>query len=259
VTSDAWQPIEGYAIIGDCRTAALISRDGSIAWLCLPDYSSPSIFGQILDRWMGGLFLIRPSDVFTAERRYLDETPILETIFGTARGTVRVTDVVPVVDGVDTIQPMREILRFVEGIDGEIDLEIRIDPRPNYGRTKPIIRHHGQLGWCYSWSNELLMIRSDINLEKIGDALHALVRVRAGDRMCLSLPYVKGDLGVLSPPGRGTARTHKADSPGNGRCAAKYFDSCYGGLPVDRDARCTFMMSDISKLIRSSPTMSGPT
>jgi hypothetical protein len=205
VTSDAWQPIEGYAIIGDCRTAALISRDGSIAWLCLPDYSSPSIFGQILDRWMGGLFLIRPSDVFTAERRYLDETPILETIFGTARGTVRVTDVVPVVDGVDTIQPMREILRFVEGIDGEIDLEIRIDPRPNYGRTKPIIRHHGQLGWCYSWSNELLMIRSDINLEKIGDALHALVRVRAGDRMCLSLPYVKGDLGVLSPLGQEAA------------------------------------------------------
>lgn len=51
--ANAWQPIAGYAIVGDCRTAALISGEGSIEWLCLPDFSSPSLFAEILDRWGG--------------------------------------------------------------------------------------------------------------------------------------------------------------------------------------------------------------
>ncbi|MGH6842777.1 MAG: glycoside hydrolase family 15 protein, partial [Methylocella sp.] len=195
-------PIEDYAIVGDCRTAALISCDGSIGWLCLPDFSSPSIFGEILDRRTAGSFLLRPRDVFNVKRRYVSKTPILETMFETARGVVRLTDLIPVMDGVDALQPMREILRMIEGVAGELELEIQIDPRPNYGRTKPHIRHHGKLGWCYSWSNELLTVRSDIELERAEDALHAFVRVRAGERICLSLPYVKGDLGVLPPLGR---------------------------------------------------------
>ncbi len=199
---ERWQPIEDYGIIGDCRTAALISREGTIGWLCLPDFSSPSVFAEIVDRWAGGVFLIRPREVFTVERRYIDETPVLETTFKTARGAVRIIDTVAVVDGVETLQPMREILRLIEGLSGEIELEIRIDPRPNYGRTKPHIKHHGPLGWCFSWSNELLMVRSDIDLQQMGDALHAFVRIPAGARICLSLPYVKGDLGVLPPLGR---------------------------------------------------------
>jgi GH15 family glucan-1,4-alpha-glucosidase len=195
-------PLEDYAVIGDCRTAALVSRTGSCDWLCLPDFSSPSVFAKILDPWAGGFFLIRPRDVFSVERRYLDNTPALETTFKTSRGAVRVIDVVTVVDGVETIQPMREILRFIQGISGEVELDVCIDARPNYGRTKPRIKHHGQLGWCYSWSNELLTVRSDIDLQRLGDALHAVVQVQATDRICLSLSYVTGDLGVLSLLGR---------------------------------------------------------
>src|SRR5437016_3795844 len=104
-----WQRIEDYGIIGDCRTAALISRERSIGWRCLPALSSPSVLGEILDRWAGGLFRIRPRDIFTGERRYVNDTPILESVFNTAQGAVRLIDVVPVVDGVETIQPMREI------------------------------------------------------------------------------------------------------------------------------------------------------
>ena len=197
-----WEPIEDYAIIGDCRTAALVSRQGTLAWLCLPDFSSPSVFAAILDRQAGGLFLIRPVDGFASERRYIDGTPVLETTFTTEQGMVRITDLVPVLDGVNTIQPMREILRIVEGLSGEVALEIRVDPLPNYGRTTPRLRRHGKLGWCYSWSNELLTLRSDIDLQRAANTLHALVRVRAGECFCLSLSYVKGDLGVLLPLGR---------------------------------------------------------
>ena len=192
-------PIEDYGIVGDCRTAALISCAGSIDWLCLPDFSSPSVFAAILDRQRGGLFLIRPRGAFSATRRYVDETtPVLETIFETPRGVARLIDLVPVIDGAASLQPMREILRIIEGVTGELDLEVRIDPRPNYGRTKPRLQHRGKLGWCYGWSNELLAVRSEFDFTEAGNALHATARVRAGERLRVGLSYVKGDVGVLS-------------------------------------------------------------
>jgi GH15 family glucan-1,4-alpha-glucosidase len=191
-------PINDYGIIGDCRTAALVSREGSIGWLCLPDFSSPSIFGEILDRKKGGLFRVNPRGKFKATRRYLESTtPVLETTFEGPRGAVRLIDVFPVIDGAESLQPMREILRIIEGLTGELDLEIRIDPQPNYGRTTPRIKHHGTLGWCCSWANELLTVRGDIDFSRAGDALYATACVRAGERIRVSLAYVKGDVGVL--------------------------------------------------------------
>ena len=134
-------PIEDYAIIGDCRTAALISRDGNIAWLCLPDYDSPSIFAHILSPTRGGLFSIRPLQSFRSKRRYLGITTVLETTFETESGSARVIDFFPVTDGVRSLQPMRELQRTIEGVCGALDLEIRIDPQPDYGRAKPRIGH----------------------------------------------------------------------------------------------------------------------
>jgi GH15 family glucan-1,4-alpha-glucosidase len=195
--------IEDYAVIGDCRTAALISREGSIDWLCLPDFSSPAIFGGILDHATGGRFLIQPRDEFTTKRRYLEQTTsVLETTFATKQGTARVIDLLPAVDAVATLEPMREILRVIEGVSGELVLDIRIDPRPDYGRVGPRIKHHGKLGWCYSWSNELLLVRSETELNLTGNGLRGSVCVRAGDRIALSLSYVRGDIGVLPLLGR---------------------------------------------------------
>jgi GH15 family glucan-1,4-alpha-glucosidase len=198
----AWPAIEDHAIIGDCRTAGLVSREGSITWLCLPDFSSPSVFGEILDRQTGGVCRIRPRGKFTVLCRYIANTPVLETVFETAQGAARVVDLLPVLDGVGTLQPMREILRIIDGLSGELDLEIRIEPQPNYGRTKPQIKNRGRLGWSYSWSNELLTVRSDVDLARVGDALQSTVRVCAGERICLSLCYAKADIGVLSLLGR---------------------------------------------------------
>lgn len=196
-------PIEDYAVIGDCRTAALVSRQGSVDWYCLPDFSSPSVFGGILDWGAGGRFLVQPSEDFTVKRRYLAEaTPVLETIFEVPQGTARIIDAVPITDGVTTLEPMREMLRIIEGLSGELVLNIRFDPRPDYGRSKPRIRNHGKLGWCYSWSNELLTIRSECYLHRTGNVLQATVRVRAGERIRISLSYVRGDIGVLPLLGR---------------------------------------------------------
>lgn len=84
--------IGDYAIIGDCRSAALVSRGGSIDWLCWPRFDSPSLFAAILDRQRGGHFTVRPTAPFKASRRYLDRTYVLETTFVTDTGTMRLID-----------------------------------------------------------------------------------------------------------------------------------------------------------------------
>ena len=109
--------IADYALIGGCRTAALVSCDGSIDWLCLPNFSSTSVFARLLDP-RGGRFSLHPTLPFTSKRRYIDGTAVLETTFETDGSSARIFDCLPVVDGIRQIRPMREVLRVVEGVGG---------------------------------------------------------------------------------------------------------------------------------------------
>src|SRR5215472_8887939 len=125
--ADGYLPIDGYALIGDGRTAALVARDGSIDWLCLPNFDSPTIFAAVLDAQHGGAFELQPTEPFDARQRYLPGTNVLETTFTTSTGCVRVIDALTL--PTPGLPPMRELVRSIHAEAGTMQLRWRFAPR----------------------------------------------------------------------------------------------------------------------------------
>jgi GH15 family glucan-1,4-alpha-glucosidase len=201
--------IGDYAIIGDCRSAALISKSGALDWLCLPHFSSPAIFGALLDQQRGGRFQISPSIGAGAVRRYLPNTNVLETTFRTADGVVRLIDMMSIPSGTG-LEPMAEVLRVVEGVAGTVPIRFEIQPEPDYGRIAPRLRQCSRRHWAWTWRDECLHLGADVIFQPSGSKLVADHVVTAGQRLCCSLAYVKRDIGVI--PGLGTAAERRLES-----------------------------------------------
>ena len=125
--------IEDYGLVGDLRAAALVGRNGSVDWLCLPRFDSPSCFSALLGDERHGRWLVAPADeVLTTTRRYRPDTLILDTDFETADGVVRVTDFMPPRgDG-----PPR-FMRIVKGLRGRVPMRLELALRPDYGSITP--------------------------------------------------------------------------------------------------------------------------
>ena len=203
--------IGDYAAIGDTRTVALVSRSGSLDWLCLPRFDSPALFAALLDAERGGTFAIRPKEPFTSERRYLPGTNVLETTFTTAGGQVQVTDFMPVTSEARKARelwPDHQVLRGVEALAGRVEMEVVCAPRPVYGRAKTLMEGRGPLGVHYASGSEALTIRSEIPLELDDRQVEAWGRevMEAGDRRWLSLVYAHGEPLVIPPFGDSAER-----------------------------------------------------
>lgn len=140
---DGYAPIESYAAIGDGRSVALVARGGSVDWLAAPSLASPSVFGAVLDADRGGSFALAPVAPFGVERRYADDTNVLETTFTTAEGIARVTDALLL--GTAGTEGHRRLLRRVECLSGRVELAWRIEPRFDFARARVEIEADGEV------------------------------------------------------------------------------------------------------------------
>ena len=195
--------IYDYAVIGDCRSAALVSREASIDWLCWPHFDCPSIFGAILDE-RAGRWSIAPTMPFKAERHYEKDTNVIHTRFTTSSGTLRVTDFMPVgseEEQREHLMPEHEVLRIVECEEGEVEVVMAFEPRPDYGRGKTRFRDRGNLGLRVETRTGLLTLRTDLPLDVGAENAQAHVRLRGGERRHASLTYTEEWLAVLPPLG----------------------------------------------------------
>ncbi|MBB6348405.1 glycoside hydrolase family 15 protein [Nonomuraea muscovyensis] len=172
--------IEDYALIGDMQSAALVARDGSIDWLCLPRFDSPACFAALLGGERNGHWWLGPTGRRPADRRrYRPDTLILESEWDTPTGTVRVIDFMPPRD----VNP--DVVRIVEGVSGTVEMSTQLRVRFDYGRIVPWVRrtdgHLQAVG-----GPDSVWLHSPVPL-KGGDYAHrATFRVEAGQR----LPFV---------------------------------------------------------------------
>jgi GH15 family glucan-1,4-alpha-glucosidase len=187
----AYPPISDYALIGDCHTAALISRAGSIDWCCLPRFDSDSCFGRLLDWKQGGHFIVSPKRRAYVSREYVKDSLVLVTTYKSGRNRARVIDFFSMREG-GRRRPRRELVRIIEGISGSMQFDVSVVPRFDYGEVKPWIFSGGPKTHFACGSNTGLRIFGDVPL-RVGEEhnLHAEVNVRARQKLHIGLEFVR--------------------------------------------------------------------
>jgi alpha,alpha-trehalase len=185
-----FEPIASYGMLSDCSSAALVSRAGSIDWLCLPRFDSPAVFARILDP-RAGHWSIAPLGPFEAERRYLPGTLVIETVFTTQAGSVRLTDALAFADGqrgheLGLLAP-HHLLRSLEGITGSVEVAVEIAPRPEYGLVRPLLRITDGGARTFGGPNQIA-VSADAALAVEDATLRGAITLQAGERagFCLA-------------------------------------------------------------------------
>jgi GH15 family glucan-1,4-alpha-glucosidase len=191
-------PIGDYALLSDCRSAALVSRAGSVDWLCCPRFDAPAVFARVLDA-DGGHFAIRPASDFQASRGYIDQTMVLETTFRAQGGTAVLTDAMAMGRNDRGHQlgagSPGVLMRQLQCTQGELDVDVTYAPRPEYGLIYPILELvTGGIAARGGASRLLLSAPSGFRLD--GATATARLHLLAGQTVCFALQH--GQLG--DPP-----------------------------------------------------------
>jgi GH15 family glucan-1,4-alpha-glucosidase len=177
------QRIEDYALIGDTQTAALVGRNGSIDWLCVPRFDSGAVFAALLGDRNNGRWLIGPAGgLQRTERRYLDDTLVLETTFHTDDGVVRLTDCMPIRGR--TV----DVMRLVEGIEGRVPMHMDLTIRFDYGSIVPWVSD-GDATIHAVAGPDAVMLATPVATHGAGKATVADFVVEAGDKVPFVLAY----------------------------------------------------------------------
>jgi GH15 family glucan-1,4-alpha-glucosidase len=188
--------IEQYAIIGDMHTIALVGSNGSIDWLCLPKLGSDACFAKLLGIDGNGYWRISSSDPNPAVRRgYQGDTLVLETEYTTKGGKARVIDFMPVQS------PYRRIIRIVEGLEGSVDMHMRMVIRFDYGKTVPWVRHLDDVGFVAVAGPNALSLHSTVKTH--GEDLSSVAdfSVAKGEQHSFVLTWHPSHEDLDGPPG----------------------------------------------------------
>jgi GH15 family glucan-1,4-alpha-glucosidase len=205
-----YAPIRDYALVGDCRTAALVSRWGSVDFYCLPRFDSAATFAALLDARRGGRFYLRPAGEAQVQRRYVGPTNVLETTFTAAGGVLRTTDAMSVAgerERTHAFDPEHELLRRVECLAGEVEVEVGCDPRPGWGAAEPAARDRRALGFTWESGGQVLVLRSELPVERdpLRPGVYGRETLRQGERRMLSLASSRGEPAVFPLLGEAAA------------------------------------------------------
>ncbi len=196
-------PLEDYALIGDCETAALVGRDGSIDWLCLPRFDSGACFAALLGAPEHGRWLVAPQgEVRATRRRYRGDTLVLETEFETDEGVVALIDCMPPADRA------HDLVRVVEGRRGRVAMRTELVIRFDYGSSVPWVRRT-EAGIVAIAGPDLLRLDTPVPLRGEGFRTLGEFSVAAGERVPFALTWSPSHLNPPPPvdPVRALAAT----------------------------------------------------
>ncbi|MFF9705457.1 glycoside hydrolase family 15 protein [Streptomyces griseofuscus] len=184
------RPIGDHALLSDCRSAALVTSDGSVDWLCVPRFDSPAIFARLLDE-DAGHWSIRPvTGPVDISRRYVEDTLVLETLFRTTGGTAVLRDALALGrhergHALGTASPGM-LLRQITCTEGRVDIEISYAPRPEFGLVHPLLSPvPGGLA-AYGGAH-VLLLSSPVDLRVSGSTAHVRIPLTAGHHLGFAL------------------------------------------------------------------------
>jgi GH15 family glucan-1,4-alpha-glucosidase len=223
-------PLEDYALIGDTHTAALVGRDGSIDWLCLPRFDSGACFAALVGGPEHGRWLLAPSALSRTRRAYRKDTLVLETEHETDTGAVRVTDFMTPRRG------QARVVRLVEGLRGAVPMHMELNLRFDYGVAVPWLRP-GKRSVTAVAGPDAVVLRTDVPLEVATGIVTADLTVRAGERAAFALVWHRSH--ELAPP--------RIDPWDAARATTRYWR--------DWVARCTYQGEWRDAVVRSLLTL----